>query len=184
MDAETNIASRTSGKLRGAHSEVRPEKVRERQYEPYRPRGLQDVPPSLKNKMEGEGWHVHWVRVLLEGETDTENLADVAHKGYEPVDVSEVPANILRTLQITDVAGLKGLIVSKDTALFKIPADRYEEIREYYREIADSQLRSVNENIKQNASMHGLTVELHDESKSIVSTGKNARRVMAQEDEK
>jgi hypothetical protein len=182
MNAETQIASRNSGKLRGAPSEVRPEKVREKQYEPYRPRGLQDVPAALQSKLENEGWHVHWVRIMLEGEVDTENLADIAHKGYEPVDVKEVPENILRTLQISDVAGFKGLIVSKDTALFKISTERYQEIRQYYRDIADSQLRGVNETIRQNASMHGITVELYDESKSQVAVGKDSRKVQVQED--
>lgn len=182
MDAETQIASRTSGKLRGARSEVRPESVRERQYEPYRPRGIQEVPPALLAKMQNEGWHVHWVRVTIDGEVDTENLADVQYKGYEPVDVSDIPENILKSMKISDVAGFKGLVVSKDSALFKIPVERFEEIREYYRNIADSQLRSVNENIRQNASVFGLEVKLYDESETQVATGKNARRVISQED--
>lgn len=182
MNAETNITSRMGGKLRGAREEVRPDKVRQKQFEPYRPRGMQEVPPSLRKKLEDEGYHLHWVRITIDGEVDTQNLADVAHKGYEPVDVADVPENILRALQISDVAGFKGLIVSKDSALFKVPQERYEEIREWYRDIAETQLRSVNETIRQNASVHGIEVKLYDESESKVSIGEKARQVMTQED--
>lgn len=183
MDAEKNlVANRTGNKLRGAREEVRTDTVHTKQFEPYRPRGIQDVPPSLRKKLEAEGYHVHWVRVMLDGKTDTENLAEVAHKGYEPVDVNDIPENVLKTMQVSDVAGFKGLIVSKDSALFKVPQERYDEIREYYRGIADSQLRGVNENIRQNAAIHGLDIKLFDESESKVAVGKNARKVMAQDD--
>lgn len=184
MDAETNIANRTGNKLRGARAEVRTDKVRSKQYEPYRPRGGQDIPPAMAEMYEKQGWHLHWCRVLLDGEVDTENLAEIAYKGYEPVDVADIPENIVRTLQLSDVAGFKGLIVSKDTALFMIPQERYEEIREYSRREADDQLRSVNEQIRHNAAVHGLDIKLHDESESRVSVGKNARQVMVQEDNK
>lgn len=182
MNAETNIANRTGNKLRGAISEVRPERVHQKQYEPYRPRGAQDIPTAVKEKLQDDGFHAHWVRITIDGVVDSENLANVYHKGYEPVDVSDIPENVLKTVQITDVAGFKGLIVSKDSALFKIPQERYEEIRKHYRDIADSQLQGANDNIRQNASVHGLEVKLYDESESKVAVGKNSRRVIVQED--
>ncbi len=179
----TEITSRAGNeRLRGARAEVRTEKARPRQFEPYRPRGIQDIPPALLNKMTAEGYHLHWVRVTIDGEMDSENLAEVAHKGYEPVQIQDVPENILKTLKISDVAGFKGLIVSKDSALFKIPESRFQEIRKYYQDIADMQLRGVNDQIRQNASVHGLEVKLYDESRSKVSRGENSRQVMAQDD--
>jgi len=183
MDAENNITiNRTDGKLRGARSEVRTDSVRTKQFEPYRPRGSQDIPPQLRKKLEDEGYHVHWIRVLIDGQTDSSNLADVVYKGYEPVDVRDVPENILKTVQISDVAGYKGLIVSKDSALFKIPQERYDEIREFYRKEADGQLRGVNETVRQNAKVHGLDIKLFDESESHVAVGKDSRKVVTQND--
>jgi hypothetical protein len=183
IDAETNIASRNGvNKLRGARDEVHPDKVRQKQYEPFRPRGAQEVPPALAQRFANEGYHLHWVRVIIEGDIDTENLADAYHKGYEPVDVADIPDNVLKTLKVSDVAGFKGLIVSKDTGLFKIPQSRYDEIRNYYRGIAESQIQGVHAQIRESAKMHGLDVKLYDESKSTFATGENSKKVAIQQD--
>lgn len=182
-NAKTEVIDRNNNdRLRGARSEVRTEKVREKQFEPFKPRGSQDIPAALEARMNDAGYTLYWGRILLEGETDSANLADLAYKGYEPVDVSDVPENVKRTLQFDDIAGFRGLIVSKDTALFKIPTERYDEIRNHFRGIADSQIRSVNDAIRDNAKTHGLDVKLYDESESKVAYGKSSRKVVAQDD--
>jgi hypothetical protein len=182
-----NIAA---NRLRGAKEEVRPGDLsqgdtssgRVRQFEPYVPRGAQTVPQGLQNHFSKMGYQLHWVRMTIEGKIDSENLSEVDYKGYEPVDVSEIPENLKRGLQIDDVAGIKGLIVSKDTALFKIPVERYQEIRNYSLRRAQEQLSGVNENIKAAAREHGLEVKLYDESKSVIATGEKARQVKLQDD--
>jgi hypothetical protein len=177
-----NIATRTSNRLRGARSEVRPGELRDSKYEPFRPRGVQEVPAALRKKLELDGYHLRWGRITIQGEVDSENLAELAHKGFEPVYAHEVPENILNLIKVSDVAGFKGLIVSKDSALFKLPKERRDEIRAYFSEIADSQLRGVHQQIRQNAAIHGLDVKLMDESKSEVAYGEKARQVVAQDD--
>ncbi len=185
MTNANNTAERNSNeRLRGARSEVRTDKVREKQFEPFRPRGAQEIPAALEKLYADKGYHLHWVRMIVDEKPDTANLADVRHKGYTPLDMTEIPENIKRTLNIGDIAGFSNMITSKDTALWQIPLERYREIRRYYENVADSQIKGVHDQIRESAKMHGLEVKLHDESKSIVSYGKDARKAMVQEDSK
>lgn len=183
-DADTHIASRSGNdRLRGAKSEVRTEKVRSPQFEPFRPRGAQDIPPALMKKFTDEGYHLHWIRISIQGDDDSENIADAYHKGYSPVDVNDIPENLKRTMKITNVAGFEGLVVSKDTGLFKIPLERYKEIRNFYQRMADDQIQGANDLIRESAKQHGLEVKLQDESFTKVALGENARKATVQQDD-
>jgi hypothetical protein len=182
---ETNVVERNSnGRLRTGRAEVHAsDAVRTAKYEPYKPRGLTDIDPAIVDMLAKEGFTTRLVRVFIEGSVDTENLLEWTHRGATPVLLSEIPENIAQHLRTSDVGGFKGLIVFKDLALFKIPFERAEQIRKYYEDIAEEQVRGVNDTIRDVAKAHGLQVKLFDESKSEVAVGKNARQVTMQQDQ-
>jgi hypothetical protein len=101
-----------------------------------RPGGLPEPTPE-------PGYKFHWVRVSTRGEMDATNVTSKYGEGWEPVKASDHPE-----IQVfhTENDRFKDGIVIGGLMLCKTPSEFVEERNAHYRDQADAQMRSVDNN--------------------------------------
>lgn len=129
------------------------------------------IPDSIKEKYIGEGYVLRWLRVLIDGQEDYQNLGLKEREGWALVPATECP-ELSSGFRVMDDGRMAGCILRGDVALGKQPI-----------EYADAKRKKVAEKTKQmeDSIKHRLMsdhpdrrVPVTDSSKSRTSMGKNA----------
>lgn len=114
------------------------------------------------------GYKFHWVRISTRGESDPMNVSTMLRQGWEPVKASEHP-------EIFVVGGesdrFKDNIIIGGLMLCKAPVELTEERNEFYREQADAQIKSVDNNFMRE---NDPRMPLFNERKTKVTFGKGS----------
>lgn len=101
-------------------------------------------PELLPSPTPEKGYVYHWVRIATRGEADPTNVSSKMREGWEPVKASDHPEIVLTGVESER---FKDNIVMGGLMLCKAPVEMVEERNEYYREMAKSQMTSVNNNL-------------------------------------
>ena len=123
-------------------------------------------PELLPNPTPEPGYTYHWVRVSTRGVSDPTNVSSKLREGWEPVMAAAHPELKLMT---SDDARFKDNVVVGGLMLCKAPVELVEERNEHYKQVADSQMRSVDNNFMQQSDPR---MPLFSERKSNVTFGK------------
>ena len=100
------------------------------------------TPPSLLEAPEApQGWKYRWIRAEMLGQEDKVNMSKRLREGYELVRADDHPEFAAPT--ITDGTALNGCIGTGGLVLAKFPIEFVEQRNAYYRNRADEQLASV-----------------------------------------
>lgn len=114
------------------------------------------------------GYNFHWVRISTRGEADPMNVSGKLREGWEPVKASDHP-------EIFVVGGeserFKDNIVIGGLMLCKAPVEMVDERNEFYREQADAQIHSVDNNFMRE---NDPRMPLFNERKTKVTFGKGS----------
>lgn len=115
-------------------SETRETSSRKRSWSP---------PTVLPEPEKRDGWKYRWIRTSTLNNSDNTNVSSMFRQGWEPVKAEEHPEITVlrdRKTEFKDNIEIGGLL------LCKIPNEVMEERDAYYREVAQNQLRSVENN--------------------------------------
>ena len=114
------------------------------------------------------GYAFRWVRISTRGESDPMNVSGKLREGWEPVKASDHP-------EIFVIGGeserFKDNIVIGGLLLCKAPVELVEERNEFYKEQADAQIHSVDNNFMRE---NDPRMPLFNERKTKVTFGKGS----------
>ena len=101
-------------------------------------------PTVLPDPIPQDGYKFHWVRVSTMGQPDSTNVSSKLREGWEPVRAEDHPE--IFSDAVTDVRFKDNVIVG-GLMLCKAPIELVEQRTEYYDNLAQSQMRSVDNNL-------------------------------------
>ena len=101
-------------------------------------------PTVLPDPIPQDGYKFHWVRVSTMGQPDSTNVSSTLREGWEPVRAEDHPE--IFSDAVTDVRFKDNVIVG-GLMLCKAPIELVEQRTEYYDNMAQSQMRSVDNNL-------------------------------------
>lgn len=81
------------------------------------------LPEELHQHFKKQGYDLFLVRWTINGEEEYRYLHKIERKGYEFVEVSELPEWYLKGMRLTDTKYKKGLVTIGDLCLMKIDSD-------------------------------------------------------------
>jgi hypothetical protein len=123
-------------------------------------------PETLPTPYPEDGYTFHWVRISTRGEADPMNVSSKLREGWEPVKASDHPEIYVTG---SENERFKDNIVIGGLMLCKTPVEIVEDRNAYYREQAESQMRSVDNNFMRESDPR---MPLFAERRSKVSFGK------------
>jgi hypothetical protein len=100
-------------------------------------------PELLPSPTPEPGYVYHWVRLSTRGAADPTNVSSKLREGWEPVKATDHPEIVLTGVESER---FKDNIVMGGLMLCKAPVEMVDERNEYYRNMAKSQMTSVNNN--------------------------------------
>jgi hypothetical protein len=100
-------------------------------------------PELLPSPTPEPGFVYHWVRLSTRGTADATNVSSKLREGWEPVRAVDHPEIVLTGVESER---FKDNIVMGGLMLCKAPVEMVEERNQYYRDMAKSQMASVNNN--------------------------------------
>ena len=100
-------------------------------------------PELLPSPTPEPGYVYHWVRLSTRGAADPTNVSSKLREGWEPVKATDHPEIVLVGVESER---FKDNIVMGGLMLCKAPVEMVDERNEYYRNMAKSQMTSVNNN--------------------------------------
>ena len=101
-------------------------------------------PTVLPDPIPEDGYTYHWVRISTNGQSDATNVSAKLREGWEPVRAQDHPE--IFTDAVAD-ARFKDNVIVGGLMLCKAPEELVEERTEFYQNQADSQIRSVDNNL-------------------------------------
>jgi len=100
-------------------------------------------PELLPSPNPEPGYEFRWIRLSTMGESDPTNISSKLREGWEPVKAADHPEVFAME---SDNPRFKDNIIVGGLMLCKAPAELVEERNEYYRDQADAQMNSVDNN--------------------------------------
>tara|TARA_R100000656_G_scaffold10707_1_gene11234 strand:- start:22 stop:474 length:453 start_codon:yes stop_codon:yes gene_type:complete len=123
-------------------------------------------PELLPSPTPEEGYTYHWVRVSTNGEPDPTNVSSKLREGWEPVKATDHPEIELVSIENER---FKDNIVMGGLMLCKAPVELVEQRNAYYRQHAQQQVESVDNNLMRE---NDPRMPLFTEKQSEVTFGK------------
>lgn len=113
------------------------------------------IPKYLQEQFAKDGYEIRLIRWAIRGEPDYRYLNRREQEGYEFVSKDELPEEYLRTMRIRDTSVSKGLVTNGgDLCLMKVDSDLRRSRKEYFEDLAQSELKAVDINVLE--KKHGL----------------------------
>jgi hypothetical protein len=101
-------------------------------------------PEVLPNPTPEDGYVYRWVRISTNGQSDATNVSSKIREGWEPVKAADHPE--IFTDAVAD-ARFKDNVIVGGLMLCKAPEELVQERSEYYQQLTESQMRSVDNNL-------------------------------------
>jgi len=101
-------------------------------------------PEVFPNPTPEDGYTYHWVRISTQGQSDATNVSAKIREGWEPVKAADHPE--IFTDAVADPRFQDNVIVG-GLMLCKAPVELVQERTEYYQQMTDSQMNSVDNNL-------------------------------------
>lgn len=115
----------------------------------YRPANELSLPEGMEEYFKQQGFHLRWIRYILEGREDSRNIALRRREGYEFISKADLKKENEEWADFFDSAQLSNstskLICVGDVLLGKIETDRATARQQYYEDQSSAQVtRSAN----------------------------------------
>jgi hypothetical protein len=123
-------------------------------------------PETLPTPYPEDGYTFHWVRISTRGEADPMNVSAKLREGWEPVKASDHPEIYVTG---SDNERFKDNVVIGGLMLCKTPVEVVADRNDYFRQQAESQMRSVDNNFMRESDPR---MPLFSDRKTKVSFGK------------
>jgi len=123
-------------------------------------------PTVLPDPIPQEGYKFHWVRVSTMGQPDSTNVSSKLREGWEPVRAEDHPE--IFSDAVAD-ARFKDNVIVGGLMLCKAPIELVEERTEYYENLTESQMRSVDQGLMRE---NDPRMPLFNDRKTKVTFGK------------
>ena len=123
-------------------------------------------PEVLPNPTPEEGYAFHWVRISTRGQADPTNVSSKLREGWVPVKAIDHPEIELVSIENER---FKDNVVMGGLMLCKAPVELVKERTEYYEELTESQMQSVDNNLMRESDPR---MPLFNNRKSEVTFGK------------
>ena len=123
-------------------------------------------PEVLPSPTPEPGYAYRWIRTSNQGTIDPTNVSSKLREGWEPVKASDHPEITLVTIENEN---FKDNVVIGGLMLCKAPHELVEERTEYYKQQADNQIHSVDNNLMRE---NDPRMPLFNDRKSKVTFGK------------
>lgn len=158
-----------------ARTSIRTTRAVEQKEETYSPPSSYDIPEEVREKFADNGYHLRWVRVILDNQDDYKNVADRRREGYEPVGILELPEefrDLFETRSLNSQANSRfaNIAVVGDLALFKIPEGKARARHRYYEQVAVNNEQAVMRQLDGGSKLNKL-LPISNESSSTVRVG-------------
>lgn len=158
-----------------ARNSIRTTRAVEQKVETYTPPFSYDIPDEIREMYKAQGWHLRWVRVILDNQDDYKNVADRRREGYEPVGIAELPEEFrdlfeTRSLNSNATSRFANIAMVGDLALFKIPEGKAQARHNYFEQLAYNNEQAVMRQLGGDKRMDRL-LPIQNESSTTVRVG-------------
>ena len=123
-------------------------------------------PTVLPDPIPQDGYKFHWVRVSTMGQPDSTNVSSKLREGWEPVRAEDHPE--IFSDAVSD-ARFKDNVIVGGLMLCKAPIELVAERTEYYENLTESQMRSVDQGLMRE---NDPRMPLFNDRKTKVTFGK------------
>ena len=123
-------------------------------------------PTVLPDPIPQDGYKFHWVRVSTMGQPDSTNVSSKLREGWEPVRAEDHPE--IFSDAVAD-ARFKDNVIVGGLMLCKAPIELVKERTEYYENLTESQMRSVDQGLMRE---NDPRMPLFNDRKTKVTFGK------------
>jgi hypothetical protein len=147
----------------------------------YTPPDQFEIPDEVRARFKRDGYALRWVRVLIDGQEDLQNIAKRMKEHYTFVPKAEAPEIMNLDNRILKVGrdDLSELIIIGDLALAKQPSAWAQARRDYYDQKARNQEEGINNQLRQDVK----NTKLDDESRTNVYKGRRPAHFASDENE-
>ncbi len=130
------------------------------------------IPESVKNTFLNEGFVLRWIRIMLDGQEDHQNIGKREREGWTFVLAKDCP-ELSSGFKVKEEGSLSGCILRGDVALAKQRVEYHEAIQ------AQNMKRTKQMEDAISSRLHSdhpdRRMPIYDSSKQRVSTGKQAK---------
>lgn len=109
-----------------------------------------DIPQEVLQSFLAEGYSLRFVRHAIDGRPDYRYLARREQEGFEFVSQKEIPEWYLDVFRVEDDRHRKGMLVSGDVVLMKVPLEVVEDRRAFYARETNNLVNAVDINVMKN----------------------------------
>lgn len=106
-----------------------------------------DIPVEVIKEFHDNGWHLRFIRFMIDGRPDYRYLARREKEGFELVSLNEIPDWYKDAFSLEDDRHRKGMLVSGDVVLMKLPLEVLESRRQYFANETDAIVKAVDVNV-------------------------------------
>ena len=123
------------------------------------------IPRGVEERFKQQDMSLGWLRILLNGQDDYQEIGKKQQQGWEFVTPDEVP-EMGATSVVREEGRYAGVVCRGDIALGKIPTGKLEAKRRFYREKANTMLEAVNSQLM-NSSNSKMPISNNSKSRTF-----------------
>tara|TARA_R110000822_G_scaffold1244_4_gene5547 strand:- start:3688 stop:4137 length:450 start_codon:yes stop_codon:yes gene_type:complete len=142
--------------------------MRENQSNTFQETNWLDIPSKVKERFTNSGLALRWIRILIKGADDYQNIGKRQADGWEFVSPEDVP-EMLGSSSVREDGRYAGAICRGDLALAKMPLERAKSRQEFYETRSQDMVRAVNAQLM---GGNNSRMPISNSSQTKVSRGK------------
>ena len=155
-------------RIESRNSQMRENETREETEYVFEEPNATYIPPAVEERFRQQGLSLGWLRILLNGQDDYQEVGKKQQQGWDFVTPEEVP-EMGATSVVREEGRYAGVVCRGDIALGKIPTGKLEAKRKFYRNKADEMLDAVNSQLM---SASNARMPISNNSKSRTFKGR------------
>jgi len=128
------------------------------------------IPPIIKDRFDQEGMTLRWIRVLLKGRDDIQNVGKRFSEGWQFVTIDEVP-EMAHNSFVKEEGKYTGAICRGDLALAKMTKARAQSRKEFYENKSREMIDAVNAQLMRESNS---AMPISNSSRTKVTRGRAA----------
>tara|TARA_R110000744_G_scaffold46911_3_gene103508 strand:- start:4322 stop:4825 length:504 start_codon:yes stop_codon:yes gene_type:complete len=128
-----------------------------------------DIPATIRDRFAQQGMSLRWIRVVIKGEDDYNNIGKRMQDGWEFVQAEEVP-EMVHSSYVREEGRYSGAVCRGDLALAKMPTAKAVSRKEFYEKKSDDMMMAVNSQLENSSDSR---MPIRNSSKSSVMKGRS-----------
>ena len=130
------------------------------------------IPTEVTERYKSEGYVLRWIRIMLDGDEDFQNIGKKEREGWQFIMAKECP-ELATGFRIREEGSLAGCILRGDVALAKQPIEYSEAKKRATAQRTEQMEQAIKNRLMSDHPDRRMPIT--DSSKSRVSTGQRAR---------